>query len=323
MKVLVTGATGFIGSRLCRKLSEKDCAVTALVLPGEGVDHIAGDVTEFRYGDLTGPESLRGIGRGVDIVFHLAARVTDWGRRHLFYDSILGGTRSLLEECTGDVSRFVYVSSMAACGLGRHLKGLDEDDEPRKSGVPYNDAKLDTERLVGSYRETRGLSCTIVRPANVIGPGSVWVRDIIERYRTGIVPLIDGGRYSASLLYVDNLVDGLYRSGTMDAADGRTYFFRDDWDVTWKRYVEDLGAMIGKKPLGSVPFPLAWFLGYLLEMLLSPLNIRPPVTRLAAGVMGRDNDVRTARAADELGWRTMVSYDEAMTTIGRWVREKM
>jgi nucleoside-diphosphate-sugar epimerase len=323
MKILVTGATGFIGLNLCRELSKRDFAVTALVLPGEDVSEIEDHVVRILYGDITNPPSLEGISEDIDAVFHLAARVTDWGSPKAFYSTILEGTRNLLEECSGKVSRFLYVSSMAACGLGRHLEDLTEKDEALKSGVPYNDAKLDAERLVQSYRGKVKTSYTIVRPANVTGPGSVWVRDIIERYRGLFVPLIDKGKYSASLIYIDNLVDGIILAGTMDIAKGKTYFLRDQWSVTWKRYVTDLGSIVGKKPFGSIPFKAAWTLGSILENILTPLRIRPPVTRLAAGVMGRNNDVNVALARKELGWNTKVSYEEAMETINHWALENM
>jgi nucleoside-diphosphate-sugar epimerase len=323
MKILVTGATGFIGLNLCRELSKRDFAVTALVLPGEDVSQIKDHVVRILYGDITDPPSLEGITEDVETVFHLAARVTDWGPPNAFYSTILEGTRNLLEECSGKVSRFLYVSSMAACGVGRHMKDLTEEDKALKSGVPYNDAKLDAERLVQSYRGKVKTGYTIVRPANVTGPGSVWVRDIIERYQGLFVPLIDKGKHSASLIYIDNLVDGIILAGTMDIAEGKTYFLIDDWSVTWKQYVTDLGSIIGKKPFGSISFKTAWTIGVILEKIFTPFRIRPPVTRLAAGVMGRNNDVNAELARKELGWNTKVSYEEAMETIRLWVLENM
>lgn len=323
MKVLVTGATGFIGAGVCRGLVERNCELRVLVLNGEDVSPVRSYAKEIHYGDITVPATLKGIADGVDTVFHLAARVTDWGPKKAFYAAIFDGTRNLVKECEGRVERFVFVSSIAACGIGGHLKGFTERDEPRKSGVPYNDAKLDTERFIREEGAKGRTRYTIVRPSNVTGPGSVWVKDIIERYRGLFVPLIDEGRYSASLVYVDNLVDGIIRAGTMKAGEGKTYQFRDDWNVTWKQYVTDLGAIIGKKPMGSIPFSLAWYGGGALEAILTPLGVRAPITRLAAGCMGRDNDVDTSLARNELGWKTEISYNEAMTRIARWVREYM
>ncbi len=322
MKALVTGATGFIGSVLVTDLVARGHQVRALALPGESTERLERQGVEISRGDLTDPESIRGICGGIDVVFHLAARVTDWGTRRQFYAAIYDATENLLHEAVGKAGRFVYVSSIAAMGFGAHLKGVKETDPPKKSGVPYNDAKTDTEALVRSHHDFSMIDCTIVRPANVTGPGSVWVTDIVERMRSMFVPLIDGGRHSASLVYVDSLVDGIIRAGTIDAARGHAYQFRDDWEVTWERYISDLGELIGKRARGSIPFRAAWALGWAFEKALNPLHVRAPLTRLAASVMGRDNDVDTSLARAEPGWRTTVPYGEAMERIGAWVRDR-
>ncbi len=147
-KALVTGATGFIGSRLCRELKKENWKIRALALPGENCDPISDNVSEIVTGDITRPETLAGIGDGMDVVFHLAARVLDYGSKKQFYAPIYDGTKNMLEACAGRSKRFLFVSSIAACGLGRHLKGFTETDIPQKSGIPYNDAKNDAEKVV-------------------------------------------------------------------------------------------------------------------------------------------------------------------------------
>jgi nucleoside-diphosphate-sugar epimerase len=321
MKALVTGATGFIGSVLTRELIKQGHRVRALILPNEDTAGLEKLKVELHRGDLTRFESLHGVCDGIDTVFHLAGRVTDWGTRQQFYDAIYTATENLLIEAVSRVERFVYISSIAAMGLGRHLKGVKETEEPRKSGIPYNDAKADTEKLVRKFHATGKISCTIVRPANVTGPGSVWVRDIVDRMVSSPVPLIDQGLYSTSFVYVDNLAQGIILAGTKDIAKGKAYHLRDNWDVIWKDYISDLGSFVGKKPIGNVPFGLAWGLAQVLDAALTPLRIRPPLTRLAVSVMGRDNDVDTSLARSELGWETVVPYQEALKTIGVWIEE--
>jgi nucleoside-diphosphate-sugar epimerase len=321
MNAFVTGATGFIGTVLTRKLTEQGHRVRALAFPGENTDRLKELGVDVVRGDLLEKDSLRGALDGMDTVFHLAGRVTDWGTREQFYLAIYDATLNLINEATGNVKRFVYISSIAAIGLGRHMRGIRETDPAFKSGIPYNDAKLDAENLVMSHHKAGAVAFTIVRPANVTGPGSVWVRDFIEKMRSLPVPLIDHGRYDSSFIYVDNLVDGIILAGTMEIAKGKIYHLRDDWGVTWKQYVCDLGSLIGKKPLGSMPYRPARILGSLFEMVCTPLGIRPPVTRLSVDVVGRENTVDTSLARTELGWETKISYAEAMEKIGAWVRE--
>lgn len=321
MKALVTGATGFIGSVLSRELISLGHQVRALVLPGEDTGVLEKLGIEVIRGDLTNPESLRGVCDGVETVFHLAGRVTDWGKKELFYRAILDATRYLLDEAAGRTERFVYISSIAAIGLGRHMKGIRETDPAFKSGIPYNDAKLDAEKIVMEYHDSGRISCTTIRPANVTGGGSVWVRDILDKMRSMPLPLIDGGRYSSSLIFVENLVDGIILGATRDNARGKTYHLRDDWDVTWKRYITDLGSFIGKRPVGSVPYPVANVLGRVCDAIFTPLNIRPPLTRMAVDITGRDNDVDNTLAKRDLGWNTRISYQEALQKIGVWVMD--
>jgi nucleoside-diphosphate-sugar epimerase len=102
---------------------------------------------------------------------------------------------------------------------------------------------------------------------------------------------------------------------------GKLYHLRDDREVTWKRYLADLGAMIGKHPRGNLPFPLAWGMGWLMDKLCAPLRLRPPLTRLAVAVMGRNNEEDASPARMDLGWKSRVSYKEAMERIAGWVSE--
>ncbi len=321
MKALVTGATGFIGSVLTRELVGQGHEVRALVLPGENTTALEKLGVEILSGDLLKREAIRGICEGIDTVFHLAGRVTDWGTREQFYTAIYDATCNLLHEAMGKASRFVYISSIAAIGMGRHMKGIRETDPAFRSGIPYNDAKLDTEKLVMCVHAAGSMACTVIRPSNVTGPGSVWVKDIVEKMLSMPLPLIDGGRYSSSFIYVDNLVDGIILAGTLEIGKGKTYQLRDDWDVSWKQYISDLGSFVGKKPLGSLPYGLARMLGTLCDQVCTPFGIRPPISRMGIDIIGRDNDVDTSLAKSELGWKTRVPYPEAMEKIGAWVKE--
>jgi nucleoside-diphosphate-sugar epimerase len=321
MKTLVTGATGFIGSVLTRELIRQGHQVRAFVLPGENTSALEDLGIETRRGDLTKAETVKGICDGIDTVFHLAGRVTDWGTREQFYTAIYDATLNLIQEAADKAGRFVYISSIAAIGFGRHMKGIKETDPAIKSGIPYNDAKLDAEKLVMSYHTSGRISCTIIRPANVTGPGSAWVRDIVEKMMSMPMPLVDNGRHSSSFIYVDNLVDGIILAGTKDIAKGKIYHLRDDWDVTWKQYITDLGAFIGKKPVGSLPYGPARFLGTILDLICTPLHIRPPLSRMSVDIVGRNLDVDNSLAKQELGWKTKITYEEALKKIGAWVRK--
>ena len=322
MNVLVTGTGGFIGFHLAKELVARGHQVRGLFLPQENAGPCEELGVDIFRGDLTDPESLKGVTSGIDTVFHLATRTLDWGTRKQFEEVMVDGTRHLLEESAGDISRFVYVSSIAAFGLNRDLEGANEDSPRMESGIPYCDTKIIAEDTVKRICRDKGIAWTIVRPANVIGPGSVWVREILDAFLRGPFPLINGGKEPGAFVYVTNLVDGMIRCAASDKAVDRIYLFRDDYPMTWGEYIRLIGGLVGKKPVGKIPFRAAWTLGAVCETIFTPLGIRPPVTRLAAGVMGKNNNVDARRAREELGWRTMVSQDQAMEEIAAWAREE-
>jgi nucleoside-diphosphate-sugar epimerase len=321
MKALVTGARGMIGSSICRRLLGSGHEVRGLFLPDEDAVDLEREGVEAFRGDITRAETLKGCTQGCEVLYHCAARVTDWGARRLFLESIVDGTRNLLEESLGEVKRFVYLSSIAAYGMKYHTKDATEEHPLRKVGIPYGDCKVDAEAICRSYHGRDGLEVTIIRPSNVLGPNSAWVRDVLDVFGKGPVPLIDKGRCETAFVFVENLVDGIIAASESAAAAGRAYHFCDDYRVTWAEYNNALGELVGKKTLGSIPFTVAWYANYAMELACLPFGIRPLYSRLATGVMGRENHVDCSRAKSELDWSTRVSWNEAMEITINWVKE--
>lgn len=322
MDSLVTGAGGAIGRVLCRRLVGRGDSVRGLFLPGEDTHDLESVGVEVARGDITVPATLKGLSSGAGTVFHLAGRVAASGGMQLFYAVMAGGTENVLRECVGKVDRFVHVSSIAAYGMSGNLKGYTEEGPKLKTGVPYADTKIDGEGFVRGYTFGTSTAFTIARPANVLGPASVWVKDVCDAFFRGPLPLLDGGRHGCGFVYVNNLVDGMLLAADSEVARNRAYHFRDDYTVTWKEYLTELGALLGRKVGPSIPSSLAWRLAHLIEIAYLPFYpADPPLTRMAVSVMGFDNDVDTTRAREELGWETRVGYEEAMEVVSSWVRE--
>lgn len=321
MRVLITGVNGFIGRHLCELLLQHKYQIRGLVLPQENYTTLQAMPVEIWKGNLADPSSLRGIAEGCSMVFHLAARVTDWGTYRQFHESIIVATENILKETiAAQVPRFVFASSVAACGMGRHLGFPNENTPIQKSGIPYNDTKLLAETLVKTQAQTFGFDYTIIRPTNVTGPNSVWVKDPVARMKSTFgLPLLDGGQYDACLVDVANLVDGFYRAATMPEGINETFFLMDDWKVSWKQYLTDLGNLANTRPRGTMSFATAWQLGSLSERIANLLKVRSPVTRLGAGLIGRDCRVDTTKAQTKLGWSSQVNYQEAMRRISAWL----
>ncbi len=321
MKALITGAAGMIGTSLSRRLLERGDQVRGLLMPGEPDQGLETLGMEIVRGDVTKPETLRGISDGCEVVFHLAARVQEWGRRSQFRETHYDGTTNVLRECAGKIDRFIYFSSIAYYGT-KPMLGLTEDCRPEFSGLPYPDMKMLCEGLVRTYAAERGLHYTMIRPANVIGTRSAHLVNVIDSFRKGPVPLIDGGSYSASFVYVENLVDGVVLAADSEKAVNRAYAFIDDYEVTWRDYLVGVGALLGKKPVLSISFRQAYALATVVEYLFVPLGIRPPFTRYAVTLLGQENHVDASRAREELGWKTRVPWEEVWAEIEEFVRKE-
>jgi UDP-glucose 4-epimerase len=243
--ILVTGAAGFIGRRLCEALRTRGGSpVRALVrreVDGPWHERVVADITEGVPEDAT---------RGVGVVYHLAARthaVDERDEDEALYRRVnVEGTRSLLESARGaGVRRFVFVSSVKALGEGH--------DGPGAPTTAYGRTKLEAERLVidGGYVAEP----VVVRPALVYGPG---VKGNLER----MIQAIDAGRFPPpprvsnrrSLVHVDDVVGALLRAGEEDAAVGRSFVVTDGHPYSTREMYELVCRALGRRvPAWGVP----------------------------------------------------------------------
>ena len=322
--VLVTGATGFIGRHLIRRWIEEDVNVRAFVLPEESLPDAWQGCVDLYRGDVADAEAVDRAMDGVGTVFHLAAVVKDWGADALHDTVTVGGTRHVLAAAARGGARAVLASSIVVYGdhLGRHV--CDESTPFGRPLGPYSRSKQAQERIAHELAASDGLRVTLVRPANVFGPGSVpWVHEVVALLRRRGVTLIDGGWQNAGLCHVDNLVELLRLAATKDAAVGRLYNAVDGSEVTWKRYFTDLAELAGSPPPRSAPMFLARALAVVFETVWKVVpyfNQRPPLTREALNLVGSNLRLPIDRARDELGWKPSVTYEEAIRRLAEHVQ---
>src|SRR5690606_37650031 len=148
----------------------------------------------------------------------------------------------------------------------------------------YSRAKQAQERIARALEASHGLKITIVRPANVYGPGSVpWVDKVVEHLMAGRPALVGDGRRDAGLTYVDNVVDVFLRAAERPGAIGRAYNACDEAGVTWRRYFSDLARMIGAPAPTSMPTQIAAAAAIGADAVFQLLgrDDRPPITREA------------------------------------------
>jgi len=206
-RVLVTGATGMVGSAVVRALLKRKRTVRVLARKLERARALFGESVSIVVGDLGAPATLQQACDGVGEVYHVAAELGFRGGSGAeIYETNVEGTRRLLEAAhAGGVPHLVYTSSVAV--YGDHLvRGITEET-PARASSPYGISKARAERLV---REAvgRGMRCLIVRPCVVYGPGDrYFLPQSVSTMRLPVIPLPDGGRHVVDLVHADDVAE--------------------------------------------------------------------------------------------------------------------
>lgn len=315
--VLVTGATGFIGSRLVRKLGAEGMRVRCLVRDPLGAAALfEGLDVELAEGDVTRPETLRGVVEGVGVVYHLAAIMGhDLPSEEAFarFRRVnVEGTRAIAEVCDDSgIERFVLASSTAAMGLLRDE--VVREDTPVSPYTPYQVSKWEAEEVVREHARDRGLPAVVVRPSMVYGPGFRGdFLTIAKVAKKGVFPRIGRSRNLSPALYIDDCVEALALAGTRGRP-GETYLVSSEESYELDRVVRIIADALGVR-VRFVPVPawIALFGAWKLERAFGLVGKHPPVTsrNIRSTITDRVFDVSKAR--EELGFRQRVGIDEGL-----------
>jgi nucleoside-diphosphate-sugar epimerase len=237
-KILVTGATGFIGSRLCELLSlAHRLPYRALVRDFSRAARIARLDTELVTGDMLDAGSLARAVDGCDVVVNLA---------HGDDQAAETQTARLVDICTrAKVRRFVHMSSMAVYGPSPKLPVITESTAPiERWGEAYSDAKASAEAVVRAAAKRGALSTVILRPTIVYGPYSFFVTPIVQDARQGRISLIDGGRGLCNAVYVDDVCESVVAGIFRDDAVGSIVQINGDTRITWRDFITTFADMV-------------------------------------------------------------------------------
>jgi nucleoside-diphosphate-sugar epimerase len=322
MRVLVTGANGFVGAALCRKLVERGDAVRGLVRRTSDLSLLADVDIERVVGALDDPASLANAARGVEVVYHVAGAVSDWGPLDYFRRVNVEGTGSLLRAAVRcGVGRFVYVSSAAVHSfIG--AEDMDERSPQLPTPFPYCQSKREAEALALEFHSRGEIGVTIVRPGDVYGPGDrVALLRLSKLLESGWMAHVGRGDKLGAFAYVENLADGLILAGTVENAAGEAYVITDGVKLTWRAYFEKLTAALDvPAPRVSVSPALAYAAASMLEFVYHLFHIRrrPPITRYLVTHLSRDFHFSIAKARRDLEYEPGVGVDEAIRRTAEW-----
>jgi nucleoside-diphosphate-sugar epimerase len=322
---LVTGASGFIGRHLARRLLSQGRAVRVLCRPGSAgkLDRETRAGAEVAQGDLRDDGSIRRAMRGVGRVFHCAGHVSDWGTEEEFTAVNVAGTERLLEAaCEEAIDRFVHLSSISVFGVPSPERF--DDDSPYGEGRDlYSRTKIAGERAALRYHRERRLPVVALRPAVVYGPGSGWVEEPIAMIRAGKMFLLGGGEGTCHPCYIENLVDAMELAAEHPAAVGRAYIVADDEPISFAEYFNHLARLAGKGPIRrSIPLAAARAMatGFERWATLRRSRARPLLTHAAIDMVTARSRMSMDRIRRELGFEPRYDVPTAMAELARLYR---
>jgi nucleoside-diphosphate-sugar epimerase len=323
-KVLITGATGFIGQHIVKANVAKGNRVRALVLPGDageaglkaqGVEVISGDIRDYA--------AVRGAVGDVDIIFHCAAVVTDWAPKKLFWEVTVGGAGNICKAAVeAKVSRLVDISTCDVFGTSEAVV-MDESLPLQYWGEPYADSKIDAEKVMRRYHEEQGLPLTMVYPLWVFGEGD-----------QTFVPLLADAIVKKELIfwrkgaivwptYIDNLVDLLMLISEDERAIGNGYLVHDGESTTLEEFCAGIAQALGVPPIKAyIPYWSAMAAARLMEFTwkLFRIQMRPLLTTYTITNLGSRFRFSIDKAERELGWKPRITYREGFRQTMAWLK---
>jgi len=315
-RILVTGASGLLGGTVARLLTERGHLVrTFQRRPAAGsLDSVAGSVTD--------PAAVARAMEGMDAVIHLAAKVSFTGAWSEFTATNIDGTRNVLDAArAAGVRDLVFVSSPSVAHFGEPIAGAGAGTaDPDRARGNYARSKAAAE-LLALAADSPELRVTAIRPHVVWGPGDTQlVERVIDRARSGRLPLLDGGAALIDTTYVDNAASAIVRGlERMEQAHGQALVVTNGQPRTVGELMSGICAAGGVRPPAfSVPGWLARGAGSVIERAWLAAGSRglvqdePPMTRFLAEQLSTSHWFDQRHTHEVLDWTPEVSIDEGM-----------
>lgn len=328
MKILITGATGFVGYRLVQHLQAAGHQIFATgrnLSMGEKISYLK---VPFLPGAIEDADFVDGLVRGMDAVVHTAGLASPWGREADFYASNVQGTEHVVQSCLRhEVPRLVHFSTPSLYVTGQDRLDVREEDPLPPAFINAYAATKHQAEIKVMAGAAKGLETILLRPRAIIGAGdTVIVPRLLRAHQEGRLRIIGNGRNHVDLTAVANVCQAVERALVVKGeALGKAYNLSNGEPVllweTLREAFEGLGLPLSRS---RIPLAVAYALAAGMELAAQadPAHREPPLTRYSVLMLARSQTLNISRARHLLGYVPQQSTAEAMVEFTQWWKQQ-
>lgn len=308
MRVLVTGASGFIGRYLVRKLAEEGYKIFALTrrnIEIENADVVVGDITDIK--------SMAKACRKVDVVFHNAGYANDRGRKSDFYRINVEGTKNVADACKmNGVERMIYTSSAGVYGFPNKKEPLTEESQKKPINA-YHKSKLEGENILKKYKE---MKISIIRPPLVLGAGARAGKIILKRIENGKMAYIGNGENFISIAHPVDVSSCMVKA--LEKDERGEVFNVASFHCKIKELFEEIARKMNiELKLKHIPYSVAYLISIFSENFSkNELSL----TRYRVKSFGRNRIISFEKAEKKLGYSPEYNLKRTVEEMVEWYK---
>jgi len=321
---LVTGATGFTGSVLTKKLCECGIHVRVLARSSSKKSALQGLPIEWIEGNVYDPEAVERATAGVNFIFHVAAAYREAGITNETYRKVHVDSTQLLARAAlkqPDFKRFVHVSTV---GVHGHIENPPANESyPFSPGDVYQQTKADAELWLRDFAPQNGLPFTVIRPAAIYGPGDRRLLKVFKMAKWPFFPVLGRARGQLyHLIHVDDLAGILVRASLHPKAQGEVFIGGDPSALALADIVSIISSEYGRQArMMRIPaWPFFW-MAAICEAICRPFGIAPPIYKRRVAFFTKDRSFDTSKLRNLLGFQYSRTTEQGLRETARWYRD--
>ena len=328
-RILVTGATGFLGRRLVEQLLQIGYPVRSLARKLSNIEKLRELPTDIYFGDVADMESLRAAVTDVEVIVHAAADTA--GNEDDSRLSTLLGTQNVMDLCREKgIQKLIYISSCSVYGVADYKKGQMVDEKASLERYHdrrghYSSAKYKAELLVLDAMKNESLPAVCLRPGTIFGPGGdIYTPMMGFSLGTKVFGVIGRGDFVLPLVYIDNLVDAIIRAIEKDESIGQVFNVVDPDNPTKREYVERLlNKLYPDARCFYIPYSFLYTAVWGQEMLTWILRRPPFLTRYRLTSSQKNIRYDSTKIQNALDWKPPYSMKEAFEMVIQHEKNKL